>query len=97
MDIYEIKNLTREQLSRNVRVTADITARWDGKEYDLRNGVVVKYGVFASWRESHKGVEFTVSEVEDPTIDSREIKNPLEENDRGESFAGLKGRRPKEK
>lgn len=90
MDIYEIKSYTQEELGKIVHVKAFVTAMWDGKEYDLSEGMDVKYGMVVTWSKIYKNVEFDVSEVSETPIDKREIKNPLEENDRGESFSGLR-------
>lgn len=76
-----------------VRVTADISATWDGVDHDLSEGIVIQYGVVELWKKINPNVAFTVSEVasEDFTP-NKPIINPLEENDRGEAFSGLKRR-----
>lgn len=89
MDLYEMKSIDKLDLNKLVNVKADITAMWDGKEYDLSNGVQVKNGVLVAWKTLHKGVDFYTSDIEQGETPSREVKNPLEENDRGSAFSSL--------
>lgn len=92
MDLYELKRISALDLTKPVNVKADITAVWDSKTYDLSQGVQVKYGVVVAWESIYKGVEFYVTDIGEEEIQSREIKNPLEENDRGSAFASLTSR-----
>lgn len=87
----------REELAKLVKVTANVTAAWDGKSYDLSKGVNIALGVAEFWRDANSSVIFAIEEVASTPIPNRSIENPLEANDRGEAFAGLKrGRKPKE-
>lgn len=81
-------------LEREVHVTAPIVGRWDGKDVDLTEGLTIKVGLLQHFQNVHKGIEFQVEDVKPSVRDSKEIVNPLEENDRGEAFAALK--KPKE-
>lgn len=83
---------TQEELARIVHVTADKTIRWDGKDIDLSTGRELPYGVLLHYQGTDPDITFTVKEVTPSEIAAREIVNPLEENDRGEAFAGLKKR-----
>lgn len=83
---------TREELAKPVHVTANVTALWDGTSYELTKGQTVLNGMVYHWKQAHPDVEFIVGEVKEKTKSAKEIINPLEENDRGESFAGLKRR-----
>lgn len=87
---------TQEELARTVNVAANVTAMFGGKEYDLSKGVNVPYGMVYHWENSHKDVIFTYEDVKDTPLPPRDRENPLEENDRGEAFAGLKRRRTRE-
>lgn len=88
---------TAAELSHEVYVTAPITARWGGVDYDLTTPKKLTYGVVHHWEQTIPDVEFKISAVPAAEIASRDIVNPLEDNDRGEAFAGLKrGRKTKE-
>lgn len=84
---------TPEHLSEEVYVTSQepFTAHWDGKEYNLSpdKDTRLKRGIVYHWQEVH-GVEFTMKDIPKSELFSKEIINPLEENDRGEAFASLK-------
>lgn len=95
MNIHEIKQYSRDELAIPVHVRADITAKWDGKQYDLREGVIVKYGTVVSWQHAYPKVQFEVSDVTAEQKAAKEIVNPLESNDRGTAFEGL-GRRKRQ-
>jgi hypothetical protein len=87
----------QQELEREVHVTAPIVGRWDGKDVDFTKGVTIKYGLLVHFQNLHKDAEFKVEEVRPSVRDPKEIVNPLEANDRGEAFAGLKRtRKPKE-
>lgn len=83
---------TQEELARIVHVTAEFTAKWDGKDFDMSKGITVPYGVVLHYQILHPDIEFMTTEVTPKETPVREIVNPLEENDRGEAFAGLKKR-----
>lgn len=83
----------QEDLSRNVHVTAQLTARWGGVDYDLSKGAKVQYGVVHHWQGVYPEVPFTVEDVQEK-LTSRDVKDPLETVNRGKAFAGLqKGRK----
>lgn len=86
-------HLSAEELSRPVNVTAQLTATWDGSEHDLSKGVNVAYGVAHHWAKQFPDVTFNVKDIKQPTRAEKEVINPLEANDRGEAFAGLKRRK----
>ena len=90
---------TKEELSNYVYVTSrePFTAMWDGKEYDIDDSpIMVKKGIAIHWESVHDA-ELDMKEVTPEEVEEIGRKNPLEENDRGESFVGLKrGRKPKE-
>lgn len=80
-----------DELEKEVYVSAQepITEVWDGREYNLSTEPIrVAYGVVYHWQ--NKGHELTVSDVPNEHPAEREIVNPLEANDRGVAFAGLK-------
>lgn len=77
-----------------VTSTESFTARWDGINYEIgKQPVEVELGVLEHWQKTHKGMEFTVKELTQEEIESRQPVNPLEENDRGQAFSTLKRRR----
>lgn len=85
---------TREELEVQVIAKADFTGHWDGKELDFSKGITVQRGIVHHYEK--QGIQFELSDVPKQERDARAIVNPLEENDRGEAFAGLK-RKPKPK
>lgn len=87
---------TADELGRMVNVYSEEPAEmaWDGKRYELGSeGVQVKYGVAIHWQNTMKHLRIEDIPTSEPA--EREIVNPLEANDRGAAFAGLKrpGRR----
>lgn len=90
-----MKPKTHEEMAKPVHVTAQLTAKWDGKEYDLRKGANVATGTVEHWQSVFPTVKFNIEEIPQTPIVAREIENPLEEHNRGTAFAGLKkGRKP---
>lgn len=74
----------------------DITVRWDGREYDLSGDpITIERGIAEHWQARHPEVQLRIEELSAAEIERRTPVNPLEVNDRGEAFAGLKrtGRR----
>lgn len=78
--------------ARNVHVTAELTARWDGKEYDLRDGVEVKYGIVEHWQGLYPDTTIHIEEAKEISAPDKPVGNPLEAMDRGAAFSGLKQR-----
>lgn len=89
-----MQNPNQRELAKRVHVVANVTIRWDGKEYDLSEGCELEYGIVEYW-EKRLGTEFQKEEVKEKPIPDREIKSPLEEVGRGESFSALKTRKPR--
>lgn len=85
-----------EELSRIVKVTADLTATWNGVEYDLSKPTELQYGIVHHWKNVYPEVTFSIEAVTPTIKPDQPIVNPLEEADRGEAFAGLRKRKPKE-
>lgn len=66
-------------------------ARWDGQDYRIeKQPIVVKLGVALHWQGTRKDSNLRIEEVPAEEIAKRIPANPLEENNRGEAFAGLK-------
>lgn len=87
---------TADELGRLVYVYSEepAEAAWDGKQYELGGeGVKVKYGVAIHWQNTLNCLRIEDIPTTEPA--EREIVNPLEANDRGAAFSGLKrpGRR----
>lgn len=71
-----------------------ITALWDGKEYELgKEPVEVRRGVAEHWISVH-GEQLRIEELPAEIIEQRKPSNPLEDNNRGQAFAGLKNAQP---
>jgi len=76
--------------------SAPITAKWDGKEYELTsNPVEVQLGIAEHWVKRFPNAQLRIEDVPTEVIEKRKPVNPLESNDRGTAFAELKrpGRR----
>lgn len=86
---------TQEELSRIVHVTADKVIHWDGKEIDLSKGVELPYGIVYHYSTLDPDTEFDVKPVTPLEPPVKEIVDPLEANDRGIAFSGLRSRRQK--
>lgn len=88
---------SKEELSKTVYVSSPeaITAMWDGKEYKLsKDPVQLPYGIVYHWKSSY---ELDVKDVPPEEIERKKIVNPLEIENQGEAFAGVKRRgRPRE-
>ncbi len=87
---------TREELEREVVVKAELVSQWDGKEVDLRAGKTILNGLLVHFQDAFPDVTFEVIDVPVKERTAKDIPNPLEENDRGEAFPGLKRRTKKE-
>lgn len=84
-----------EDLLKFVFVQGKGSARWDSKEYDLSQPVKVRLGVARHWESI--GIALTITDAPEANISPKDIVNPLESENQGEAFAGLRrGRRPKE-
>lgn len=71
-------------------------ARWDGVDYRItKEPVQVNLGVFQHWQKIYPDAKIRYEEISAEEIAKRQPKNPLESNERGEAFAGLK--RPRRK
>ena len=67
-----------------------ITAMWDGKEYELgKEPVEVRRGIAEHWIGVY-GEQLRIEDIPAEVIEQRKPVNPLEENNRGQAFAGLK-------
>lgn len=91
-----------DNLSQNIYLYNDaaeaFTGRWDGVDYTIeREPLEIARGVAEHWQRAHKDAQLRIEDVPEEVIEKRAVKNPLEDNDRGTAFAGLKrpGRRPK--
>lgn len=87
-----MQHKSREELAKKFHVTAQLTAKWDGIEYDLSKGVNIEYGVIDHWQSMYPNVQFDTSEIAETPISSREIANPFGDQGHQEAFAGLKKR-----
>jgi hypothetical protein len=78
-------------LDKNVLVFSDdpCTAIWDGKDYELgAEPVEVKRGIAEHWSALHPDIR--IEELPTELIEQRTPENPLEQNNRGGAFPGLK-------
>ncbi|MBB6731888.1 hypothetical protein [Cohnella zeiphila] len=86
-------NVDPKWLEEEVYVTAQdpVTLRFGGIDYEI-NGkpTMLKRGVAYHWQQ--QGHDVQTSDVPQSEIEARIVSNPLEENDRGEAFPGLKKR-----
>lgn len=70
------------------------SAKWDGKEYTLsKDPTEIQLGVAQHWQNRFKGAALRIEEIPTAEIERRRPTNPLEDNDRGEAFAGVRKRR----
>lgn len=68
-----------------------ITVKWDGKEYELtKEPLPIEKGVAEHWMKQNPEAKLRVEEIAKTAAESRTPANPLEENNRGETFSALK-------
>lgn len=91
-------NVDPKWLDEDVYVTSaePATLRFGGIDYEITNKpTMLKRGLAYHWQQ--QGFDVQTAEVPPEEIEARVVANPLEANDRGEAFEGLKqrGRRAK--
>lgn len=88
-----------EQTIHLINDSDPFTAMWDGKVYWLTSDPLeVEKGIAEHWQQRHPEASLRIELIAASEIDRRDPINPLEANDRGEAFAGIKRRvsKPKE-
>lgn len=85
-----------EQRINLINDSEPFTAMWDGKEYILTDEPLeVEKGIAEHWQQRHPEAILRIESIAAEEVERRDPTNPLEANDRGEAFAGIKRTRKK--